>query len=212
MAIQIPEQYFSFFQKAGKSILLPKKSMVIMEEEVSNGLYLIKEGFVRVFSITPDGKEITMEVLKKGRVFGDSAFLFQSHYKVNVETIEDTELIFCDITDAIHLFKDSEELLLLMFQHMTETCNHLSHQIARLACYDSRQKIIDFLLVEYHDRGAGNAITYTHDELAGCLGLNRVTVSRILKSLAKEGLIDCGYKKIFVIKPDQMAECLILNS
>lgn len=46
------------------------------------------------------------------------------------------------------------------------------------------------------DSGGNHTVTCTHEELAYALGLSRVTVSRILSSLAKQGMIVLGYRNI----------------
>ena len=46
-----------------------------MQEDSSNNLYLILKGRVRVYLISKDGQEITLDIIDKGRIFGES-FIF----------------------------------------------------------------------------------------------------------------------------------------
>ena len=49
-----------------------------MQEDSSNNLYLILKGRVRVYLISKDGQEITLDIIDKGRIFGESSFLLNT--------------------------------------------------------------------------------------------------------------------------------------
>jgi len=76
----------------------------------------------------------------------------------------------------------------LLFRHMAESTNDLTHQMTRLVYYSSRQKVADFLLQESRNRFL-EALPYTHEEIAQSVCLNRVTVSRILSDFKKAGWV-----------------------
>ena len=51
-------------------------------------------------------------------------------------------------------------------------------------------------------------IPYTHSDVAGCLNLNRVTVSRIMGKFKAEGAVEYGRGKIRVLKRQKLEELL----
>lgn len=63
-------------------------------------------------------------------------------------TITDAEFIRCHITDLMPILQKNNDLMILMLQHLTSTCNYLTHTIERLVNYNSTQKVADFLLIE----------------------------------------------------------------
>ena len=72
--------------------------------------------------------------------------------------------------------------------------------------YDSIQKVADFLLTETNPNEP--VIPYTHSDVAGCLNLNRVTVSRIMGKFKAEGAVEYGRGTIRVLKRQKLEELL----
>lgn len=196
MAITIPDHYFSYFEAIGEYCVLPENHIVFYESDDANEIYLILKGRVRAYLSSPTGKDINIEVLKKGRIFGDASFLNHSVRKTNIITITETELIKCRINELIPVLENNRELMILMMQHLTSTCNYLTHTIERLVNYNSTQKVADFLLIETEN--GKRSIPYTHEDIAECLNMNRVTVSRIMKRFKDASLIDYDHGMVIV--------------
>ena len=203
MAIQIPEKYFSVFLSAGRAEELPAGTNIFMQGDVASDLYLITRGRVRAFTLSPAGKETTLEVMEAGRIFGELALLSGSYRSVSIQTVTDCQIVTASTEKLLPLCLDSEELTMLIFRHMADTCNYLTHQISRLVQYDSVQKVADFLLCEAESRGC-TKLPYTHQEIADSVSLNRVTVSRILSDFKEKGWIDSHYGSISILSPGDL--------
>ena len=203
MAIQIPEKYFSVFLSAGRAEELPAGTNIFMQGDAASDLYLITRGRVRAFTLSPAGKETTLEVMEAGRIFGELALLSGSYRSVSIQTVTDCQIVTASTEKLLPLCLDSEELTMLIFRHMADTCNYLIHQISRLVQYDSVQKVADFLLCEAESRGC-TKLPYTHQEIADSVSLNRVTVSRILSDFKEKGWIDSYYGSISILSPGDL--------
>jgi len=198
MPINIPQAYFPLFRSAGHIRRLPPGTNIFTQGEPAAYIYLVTSGRVRAFALSTEGQETTLEVLETGRIFGDSSFLSGTHRTVTIRTVTAAEIVVCRTDRLVQLCRGSEEVMVLLFQHMAETCNYLTHQVTRLVHYNSRQKVADFLLCESASRGL-DALPYTHEEIARSVSLNRVTVSRIIGELKSQGLIDGRYGVIRVL-------------
>lgn len=203
MAIQIPEKYFSVFLSAGRVEELPAGTNIFMQGDAASDLYLITKGRVRAFTLSPAGKETTLEVMEAGRIFGELSLLSGSCRSVSIQTVTDCQIVTAATEKLLPLCLDSEELTMLIFRHMADACNYLTHQISRLVQYDSVQKVADFLLCESESRKSA-ALPYTHQEIADSVSLNRVTVSRILSDFKEKGWIGSHYGSIFILSPGDL--------
>ena len=203
MAIQIPEKYFSVFLSAGRVEELPAGTNIFMQGDAASDLYLITKGRVRAFALSPAGKETTLEGMEAGRIFGELSLLSGSCRSVSIQTVTDCQIVTAATEKLLPLCLDSEELTMLIFRHMADACNYLTHQISRLVQYDSVQKVADFLLCESESRKSA-ALPYTHQEIADSVSLNRVTVSRILSDFKEKGWIGSHYGSIFLLSPDDL--------
>ncbi|OUP00501.1 Crp/Fnr family transcriptional regulator [Sellimonas sp.] len=105
--------------------------------------------------------------------------------------------------------EESRELMKIMLKLLSRTCNHLVEQLRRITLYDRYQKIASFLLHEtsYPDPDRGvtrTSIPYTQEELGISLGLNRVTVTRVLNEWKEQGIVSTSYKKIRILNRDYL--------
>ena len=207
MSVHIPEKYFSVFYSAGRAAEFPALTNVFMQGDAASDLFLITKGRVRAFTLSPAGKETTLEVMEAGRIFGELALLSGSCRSVSIQTVTDCQIVTAPTEKLLPLCLDSEELTMLIFRHMADTCNYLTHQISRLVQYDSVQKVADFLLCEAESRGC-SALPYTHQEIADSVSLNRVTVSRILSDFRGKGRIRSHYGSISILSPGALRSLL----
>ena len=211
MPVNIPTAYFPLFRSVGHVRQLPSGSTIFTQGDPATNLYLVTRGRLRVFTLSAAGQETTLEILNAGRVFGDASFLSGSSRCATIETVLPSEVVVCPTDTLLPLCQESQELMMLMFQQMTETCNYLTHQITRLVSHDSRQKVADFLLSEAARRdlpAKGATLSYTQDQIAQSVSLNRVTVSRILTEFRSNGWISSQYRSISVLDPDALAALL----
>ncbi|WP_287448357.1 Crp/Fnr family transcriptional regulator [Sellimonas sp.] len=202
--VKIPEKYFSYFKKVGTVKVYRKRQIIYLQNDSADALYLILSGRVRVFNTTVTGKETTLEIVEKGRIFGESSFLGEYRRPTTVEAVNTVTLVSCSIENLIPILKESEELMMLMFQHLSQTCDYLANKVYRLTNYNRYQRIANFLLEETACSNPDKDITedgipYTHEEIAGLLGLSRVTVSKVLASFMEKGMIKNGYRKILIL-------------
>ena len=203
MSVQIPEKYFSVFFSVGRVTEFPAEANVFMQGDAASDLFLITRGRVRAYSLSPAGKETTIEVMEAGRIFGELSLLSGTCRSVSIQTVTDCQIVTAATEKLLPLCLDSEELTMLIFRHMADACNYLTHQISRLVQYDSVQRVADFLLCEAESRGC-TKLPYTHQEIADSVSLNRVTVSRILSDFKEKGWIDSHYGSISILSPGDL--------
>lgn len=197
MKVSVPEEYFPLFESIGRRIRVGAGEFVFCESDVANDVYLVIKGRVQVYLGTEDGRQTTLEVLKSGRIFGDASFLEHSVRRANIVAVVDTELISCRMDDLIPVLSENAGLMIIMMQHLTSTCNYLTHTIRRLVSLTGEQKVADLLLSETDEKTS--SISYTHGDVAECLAMHRVTVSRIMEKLKNEGVVDYSRGMIRVL-------------
>lgn len=198
---KIAEELYPYFEKTGKLTAYQPGETIYFQGESADRLYLVKKGRVRVFYVTKAGKELTFEVIEKGKLIGESSFLSHSVYPVSAAAVNQVELLECDLHGLYAYMEESPQLMYVIIQLLSRTCNDLTEQLRRITLYDRYQKIASFLLHEtaYPDRDRGvtdDEIPYTHEELALSLGMNRVTVSKVLSQWKQEGILSAGYGRI----------------
>ena len=105
----------------------------------------------------------------------------------------------CDLNQLYVYMEQSPGLMQIMLQLLSNTCNHLTAQLRRITLYDRYQRIASLLLSETAAPDS-SSISYTQEDLALILNLNRVTVNRVLSEWKKKGIVTASYGKITILK------------
>lgn len=214
--IKLPKQLYPYLEKCGYRKRVMPDEAIYMQGESANQLYFIIAGRVRAYYVSIHGKELTFEIVEKGRIFGESSFLSYCASPVSVSAVTQVDLLVCDMEQIYACMDESKELSHLIIQMLSSTCNHLSEQLRRITLYDRYQKIASFLLYETSapdiDRGVSqDSIPYTQEDLALCLGLNRVTVNKVLREWKQKGIISSTYGHIKILNREYMKRLLYIE-
>ena len=213
-SIKISENLYPYFEKTGKLLCYEPGETIYFQGDSAEHLFFVKNGRVRAFYLTRSGKELTFEIVEKGRIIGESSFLSQSVYPVSVAAVNQVQILACDLKQLYGYMEESPALMHVMLQLLTKTCNHLTEQLRRVTLYDRYQKVASFLLHETafpdKDRGVSRqGIPYTQEELAVSLGMNRVTVSKVLGEWKKKKIISTTYGHIYIQNRDYLESLLL---
>ncbi len=192
--IIVKEKYFKIFEDIGIKLRLKANDMIFMAEDQAEDTYLIEEGRVRAYIDSRDGKEITLEVLRAGRIFGDASFCKKAVRDVNIQAVTDSIIIKVDAKSLFEVSHQDQELMQLLFEHITDSNRMLTHKIKTLVYYNSKQKVADFLLANEIQQ----KVNFTQQEISECLALNRVTVARVITLFKKEGFVKTDYHLITI--------------
>lgn len=215
-AITISSDLYPYFQKAGQTVKYHAGQCIYYQGDLSKQFYLIKKGRVRVFFLDQNGQEMTVEIIEKGRIFGDSSFLNQTSRPTTVEAINDVELYACSLESLVPYLSENPTLTVTLFKLLIRNMDNLSNQLHNLYFLDRYQKVASFLLEQTKHPNVDKEITatcmpYTHQELAYCIGLSRGTVTRVLDSFKEQGMVAIRYKKI-IIKDRKALQAVLHNN
>lgn len=203
MDVIIPDDLFPYFEIYGTRKNYAPGEMIRPEAQNNERLYLVESGRVRVYCSNASGRELTLRIMGKGRLIGEDVFVEFTGAKTAVSAVNEVTVVSCSVEELFPYIVESEALLRAILRHLTGTNISLTRHLKRIAIYDSRQKMASYLYEETREDSPSRNIVdhvlpYSHDQLSVCLGLNRVTVSRILDEFREKGYISTAYRKIQV--------------
>lgn len=201
--MKLDKKLYHYFEEKGLTTFYHEKEIIYLQEEDAHSIYLIKAGRVRVFSLSPDGKEIMYDLLEPGQFFGESSMIHNGSRSVSVETVEDVTLVSCRIEDLYVAITESPALMQAIMTLLIAQTEYLMRIVRKERMYDRYEKVAAFL-VERETLHPHQPITFTHEEMGIMVGLNRVSVSRVMKEFAQKGYIQQRYKHIEVINVKAM--------
>ncbi|NJR65820.1 MAG: Crp/Fnr family transcriptional regulator [Leptolyngbyaceae cyanobacterium CRU_2_3] len=171
----------------------PQNQVILLENDWGSAVYFILEGWVKIRTYNLDGKEITLNVLGKGEVFGEMAPLDEVPRSTDVLTLVPTVIGNMPSSDFVQLLNIEPKAGVRLAQLMARRLRQVNRRL-RLRESDSVSRVADILL--FLADGQGKTGTQgieipnlPHRELSSLSGLARETVTRVLSKLEKKGLI-----------------------
>ncbi|NIK70258.1 MULTISPECIES: Crp/Fnr family transcriptional regulator [unclassified Paenibacillus] len=195
---------------------LPKGSIIQKPDTARDGLFFIKEGKVRLYKMTSEGKQFTIVILGKGNVFGEIDTFSFGTKGFYIETMEETLICSVPKQEFENFLAERPLLAMKMLTELSKVLKFKDEMLEKLALGDVRDRIL-YLLLNLSERfgveDEGNIridLPLTHQDVANMAGATREAVSVILRTLAKNNVIQTGRKSIS-ISPVKVAEILELT-
>jgi CRP-like cAMP-binding protein len=198
-------------QSAGTVFTVQPGHLIYMKGDPAEKVYYILKGRVRVFSNLYSGRELTLDVVEAGRLFGESAFMEGNIRPVCVQAVNKVQMVSFRMTDVLPWFQKKTGFALHFLQLCSNTMDHLTARMEDQCLLDRYGKMAGYILDETASDSvgkgtAGGVLPYTHEELSVSLGLNRSTVTTVLKKFEQEGWLKRGYGFIKVLDRQALQE------
>ncbi|MBD1825525.1 Crp/Fnr family transcriptional regulator [Cyanobacteria bacterium FACHB-DQ100] len=171
----------------------PANQVILLENDWGSSVYFILSGWVKIRTYNLDGKEVTLNILGKGELFGEMAPLDEVPRSTDVITLAPTVIGNMPAQDFVQLLNSEPEAGIRLAQLMARRLRQVNRRL-RLRESDSMSRVADILLFLADGQGKrgqnGTEIpNLPHRELSSLSGLARETVTRVLSKLEKKGLI-----------------------
>ena len=182
--------------KMVKGYQVAKGSIIFKEGEECQSIGVIVSGKIDIVTYSFDGKEILINSLKSGDIFGNN-LLFSSLpiYRGNIVSKEKSVIAFISKKDLIYLLRNNEDFLNIYLNMQSDMAKELHNRIQLLSLVSAEERLF------YYASKNNNVITFKNvTSLAGTIGVQRETLSRLLTNLIERHLIKKEKGKITVIK------------
>ncbi|VEF46785.1 Crp/Fnr family transcriptional regulator [Bacillus freudenreichii] len=173
-----------------------KNQIVFRQGDPLNFVYLVKEGRVRTTISDDKGQEKTVLIFSAGTILGGESAVKRSPYGVTAITNNECILACMPFEDFLKRIEESHHLTLKVSHYLAELLMRVTYQIKEVSFLNSDERVIAHLL-KLADRfglqtesGIKISIPFTHQEMADLIAVSRVSVSRIMSVLSKEGILE----------------------
>lgn len=171
----------------------PANQVILLENDWGSSVYFILEGWDKIRTYNLDGKEVTLNILGKGELFGEMAPLDEVPRSTDVITLVRTVIGSMPANDFVQLINTEPQAGIRLAQLMARRLRQVNRRL-RLRESDSVSRVADIILflAEGQGKKAQQGIeipNLPHRELSSLSGLARETVTRVLSKLERKGLI-----------------------
>ena len=154
------------------------------------GVLLVKYGQLRVYTMSEDGREVTLYRLFPNDVgiLSASCVFDAVTFDVYIDAAEDTEVL---LTDAVAFRKLADENIYVRCYGYEMASNRLSEMLWKMqqVLFLSADRRLAIFLLEESNKKNSREIHMTHEEIARFMGTAREVVSRLVKYFSQEGWV-----------------------
>ncbi len=190
-------------EQAIKDIGRPKKyrksELLFSAQQKANGFYYVQSGEIRVFKMDEQGKEVEVVRLEPGDFLGEAILFVSSVFPFFAQAVKDSQVLFFDKEEIFKKIDKEPSVAKFFLNLLARKCIVLNKRIETLGLQTVRQRLVQYLLLNCSGEEQCTIELKTKKvELAKILGTISETLSRNLKQMQDEGLIEVESNKIHV--------------
>ena len=171
--------------------------MIQNENAYIKAIPIVMNGSVRVMRTDEEGREILLYYIRPGEscIMSFLGGIHEDTSKVKAIAEEKTDILFIPVEKVTELIKEFPEWLDYIFNLYHKRFEELLGVVNAVAFKKMDERLLHFIKRK-SELTHSHTLYVTHEQLANELGTARVVVSRLLKQMEDEGLVELGRNKI----------------
>jgi CRP-like cAMP-binding protein len=172
----------------------------------ATSFYLVLSGRIKLFRISPDGKEKVVEIMETGATFAEALmFMDQPHYPVNATAIGPCRVIGINCKDFKAMLRESIDTCFLLLGGMSFRLRGLIREIDALSLDTGTVRTVAYLLNQAPADSNCFELTIAKSVIASRLSVKPETFSRILKNLHEQKIVSLDGRNVTIHDRDAMS-------
>ncbi|SFP35057.1 CRP/FNR family transcriptional regulator, anaerobic regulatory protein [Oscillibacter sp. PC13] len=206
---KLSEQDREMFSTGCLTKSFAKGEIINRFDEGCQGAILLQNGQIRIYIVSDEGREVTLYRLHTGDicVLSASCLLDSIAFDVAIEAMERTEALLLPSAALHQVMERNPYVDLFLAKTANERFSDVMWTMQRILFCGADRRVAAFLWDEMIKTGR-MSLSYTHDEIARCIGSAREVVTRILKYFAQEGILALERGKVLILDREKLQACL----
>lgn len=191
-----------------EKIALPKEhrkeEMIFGEGEPARGFYLLVKGRVKIFRLSPGGKEQIFHIISPGETFAEAAVFSGNYYPAHAQALANSETLFFPKEKFFSLIESHPRLALNMLATLSVFLRQFAQMVEDLSLKEVNSRLASYILNLARSRniplsdGTEVELDVSKTQLASRLGTVNESLSRALNKLKGLHLIGIHKKKVTI--------------
>lgn len=177
--------------------------ILFWEGDPCAGLHIIESGSVKLFRVSPQGRQYIISILTEGTTCNEVPAFDGGTNPVNVEALETSRVWFVESNVLRELVKSNPEFALKVLSKFGQNLRNLVAKVSEMAFYQVTHRLARLITEMEVDESRPH---WTQEQLAARLGTVREVVARSLKELEKSGAIRIEDRRIHIEDGDVLRQ------
>lgn len=158
--------------------------------EPALAFFIIVEGWIKLYRITPAGDEAVLNVLAKGESFAEAVAFTSGRYPATACAVTRARVVVIPADHVVNCIREMPDIAIAMIASTSQHLHRMVHRIEQLTAQSAIQRVADFL-ISLAPRAKGPCtieLPYDKSLIAGRLGLKPESLSRVFAKLRSAGV------------------------
>lgn len=206
---QLTEQEFRQVESITESKPYPKGSFVFREGELSDSLFVLSQGLIKLSKTSEKGREHVLRFLFPGDFFGHFSLLTNKQHYANAELVEDG--IICRIPNAAFrpILLQSASMSFRFLQAMSEQLHYAEEWAGALHMLEVEQRLAKLLIYLYRKDASPSGdvlLPAAKKEMASMIGTTAETLSRKLSLMENQQFIAVNKRVVRILNVNALIQ------
>lgn len=188
-----------------------RDQIVLMEGEVSTGLFVVEQGWLKSVKTSAEGREQVIRVVGPGEVFNAIGVLTRETNPGTVMALEPATVWILPRQDLLRLLQEDSTLAWTIIRALADRIQALMKQVEDLSLHNVEARLARFLIENAEEGNLKRRQWETQSELAARLGTVPDVLNRALRRLTDVGLIRVNRRQILILDRDGLVEAARLG-
>lgn len=200
----LPDEHAELFARQLKVHTYAPREMVVIEGEPCRGFGFLRAGRARIFRTGADGREQIFRLLAAGDTFGEVPVFDGGPNPASVEALERSEVLLIPQRAFLALSSQFPLVSSAMLRHFARRLRSFTELVEQLSLQTVQNRIARYLYFLAREEGTvtaeGIAVprVITQQDLASLVGSVREVVSRTLRVMEEDGIVELRRQEIII--------------
>ena len=175
--------------------VVPRGTMIFQKGDPGSSLMAVLKGCVRISTMSREGKELTLNTIRAGEVFGEISLLDGKPRSAGATAVEETHLLVLERQRFMPMLRGNEDLLLRLLGTLCERLRRTSLALEEIALFDLPARLARVLVKLGQDYGRPGPdgvridVRLSQRDLSTLVAASRESVNKQLRHWRDDGVV-----------------------
>ncbi|MEW5952927.1 MAG: Crp/Fnr family transcriptional regulator [Bacillota bacterium] len=203
-------------REAGSTVHYPKGHVIFAAGDISDRIYLIESGWVKIYRLSADGRRVTVGSIRSpGELMGLAETLWGGERTCFAGAINNVSLVVVRKNKFEELLAQHPFMAIKVAKLLGARMREAEAIIHEMVCWQAPGRLA-LMLMKMGERcgiqtkgGIRLNLQLTHEEIANMVGTSRQTVTQLLNTFKQERSIVTEGREIKIVDPDKLSKWVV---
>ena len=194
---------------------VPKGTVIFRKGDPGVGLIGVLSGAVKISVASADGRDVVLNIIREGEVFGEIALLDGRARTADATTMSDCELMTIERREFIPFLRSQPDVTLKLMEILCSRLRRTSEQVQEVTFLNLSTRLAKTMIrlaEKAKDSDRGGKVTITQREISQIVGRSRESTNKRLRAWQKSGWIRLERGSVTVLKPEKLEHIVATSS